>query len=393
MGRRGADREALALGRGDHRLAQRRRARGRPLGRSSQGLVAISSTALNSSGFTWPSSSAGHRREQLLDRLRKAPAVGVEDHQLLLDPDRELGPCEFVLEQECEPILSALSPDRTNRPEKYQKPWKSAPPPSRSPSSPPSHPASAPACTGCCSSSGPARARCCCCRSTRESSTARATSSPTPPRRTPSTSSGSPPRPATRRSPARSGSPRSTTPTTPARCRCCSRSTARPTSRRPTRRSRPRNASVEDAVRLGADAVGYTLYVGSPRQDRDLAQLKRCARTATATACRWSSGPTRAARRSRRRAARTRFYAIDYAARMAMEMGADVVKLNLPSPDAACGLPRAVRRDRRLPGGGGPQVVASAGRSLVVLSGGSKIDDDKLLEQTRYIMEARRLRA
>ena len=34
------------------------------------------------------------------------------------------------------------------------------------------------------------------------------------------------------------------------------------------------NASVEDAVRLGADAVGYTLYVGSPRQDEDLAQLR-----------------------------------------------------------------------------------------------------------------------
>src|ERR687888_242943 len=34
------------------------------------------------------------------------------------------------------------------------------------------------------------------------------------------------------------------------------------------------NASVEDAVRLGADAVGYTLYVGSPRQDVDLNQLK-----------------------------------------------------------------------------------------------------------------------
>ena len=34
------------------------------------------------------------------------------------------------------------------------------------------------------------------------------------------------------------------------------------------------NASVEDAVRLGADAVGYTLYVGSPRQDEDLHQLK-----------------------------------------------------------------------------------------------------------------------
>ena len=34
------------------------------------------------------------------------------------------------------------------------------------------------------------------------------------------------------------------------------------------------------------------------------------------------------------------------------------------------------------------QVVESAGRSLVVLSGGSKIDDDKLLEQTRFIMDA-----
>ena len=44
--------------------------------------------------------------------------------------------------------------------------------------------------------------------------------------------------------------------------------------------------SVEDAVRLGADAVGYTLYVGSPRQDEDLLSCKGCARTATASACR-----------------------------------------------------------------------------------------------------------
>jgi class I fructose-bisphosphate aldolase len=32
--------------------------------------------------------------------------------------------------------------------------------------------------------------------------------------------------------------------------------------------------------------------------------------------------------------------------------------------------------------------VESAGRSLVVLSGGSKVDDDRLLEQTRMIVEA-----
>src|SRR3954466_14520122 len=35
----------------------------------------------------------------------------------------------------------------------------------------------------------------------------------------------------------------------------------------------PCHAAVEDAVRLGADAVGYTLYVGSPRQDEDFIQL------------------------------------------------------------------------------------------------------------------------
>ena len=34
--------------------------------------------------------------------------------------------------------------------------------------------------------------------------------------------------------------------------------------RRPTARCRRCNATVEDAVRLGADAVGYTLYVGTP---------------------------------------------------------------------------------------------------------------------------------
>jgi len=35
----------------------------------------------------------------------------------------------------------------------------------------------------------------------------------------------------------------------------------------------PLSASVEDAVRLGADAAGYTLYVGSPRQDEEIRQL------------------------------------------------------------------------------------------------------------------------
>jgi len=35
----------------------------------------------------------------------------------------------------------------------------------------------------------------------------------------------------------------------------------------------PLTGTVEDAVRLGADAVGYTIYVGSPAQDRDFLQF------------------------------------------------------------------------------------------------------------------------
>ena len=150
------------------------------------------------------------------------------------------------------------------------------------------------------------------------------------------------------------------------------------------------NASVEDAVRLGADAVGYTLYVGSPRQDADLHQLKQvredCDRFGMPLVI-WAYPRGSAIDK---KGGHVSFYAIDYGARLAMEMGADVVKLNLPqlnpekdkdSPapynDLGISQEDAVR-----------QVVASAGRSLVVLSGGSKMDDEHLLKQTRFIMES-----
>ena len=91
------------------------------------------------------------------------------------------------------------------------------------------------------------------------------------------------------------------------------------------------NASVEDAVRLGADAIGYTLYVGSPRQDEDLAQLREvredCDRFGMPLVI-WSYPRGEAIDA---KGGATSFYAIDYAARLAMEMGADVVKINMPT--------------------------------------------------------------
>ncbi len=150
------------------------------------------------------------------------------------------------------------------------------------------------------------------------------------------------------------------------------------------------NASVEDAVRLGADAVGYTLYVGSPRQDEDLRQLgevrEECDRYGMPLVI-WSYPR---GRDIEAKGGQTSFYAIDYAARMAMEMGADIVKINMPKivpekeamtpapyPDLDIDQAEAIR-----------QCIESAGRALVVLSGGSKISDEQLLSQTKLVMEA-----
>jgi fructose-bisphosphate aldolase, class I len=152
----------------------------------------------------------------------------------------------------------------------------------------------------------------------------------------------------------------------------------------------PCNASVEDAVRLGADAVGYTLYVGSPTQEEDFMQLRGvrqdCDRYGMPLVI-WAYPRGSAIDR---KGGRDSFYAIDYGARVAMEMGADVVKLNMPkiNPEKDKDSPAPYNEMDVSQEEAVQHVVESAGRSLVVLSGGSKVDDDKLLDQTRFIMAA-----
>ena len=150
------------------------------------------------------------------------------------------------------------------------------------------------------------------------------------------------------------------------------------------------NSSVEDAVRLGADAVGYTMYLGTPRQDEDLHQLKGVREDCDRYGMPLVIWAYPRGEYIEQKGGRDSFYAVDYGARMAMEMGADVVKLNMPklNPDREKESPAPYNE------GGFSQeeairhCVASAGRSLVVLSGGSKADDEKVLQQTRFVMEA-----
>jgi fructose-bisphosphate aldolase, class I len=149
----------------------------------------------------------------------------------------------------------------------------------------------------------------------------------------------------------------------------------------------PVHASVEDAVRLGADAVGYTLYVGSPAQEADFAQY----RTVRADAQRlgmplivWAY-PRGSAIEDK--GGKDSFYAVDYAARVASELGADVVKVNFPHPEKTTSVKTeyaaAFSSQQAI-----DAVVRSANRTLVLVSGGSKAGDRAMLDKARQAMDA-----
>lgn len=147
---------------------------------------------------------------------------------------------------------------------------------------------------------------------------------------------------------------------------------------------------VEDAVRLGADAVGYTLYVGSPRQDEDFRQLTEvraeCDRYGMPLIV-WSYPRGEAIEK---KGGRDSLYAVDYAARVAAELGADVVKLNVPTFDqkARESSPKPYNEMVLEYRAAVEKVVRSAGQTFVLFSGGSKIGDQDLLEKARLVMEA-----
>ena len=149
-------------------------------------------------------------------------------------------------------------------------------------------------------------------------------------------------------------------------------------------------ATVEDAVRLGADAVGYTLYVGSPIQAEDFEQFRKVREDADRFEMPiivWSYPRGKAIEA---KGGRDSFYAIDYAARVANELGADIVKVNVPKArsekDAASPEPyksqEFAREDMVR------QVVESAGRALVLFSGGEMAGEGDVIAKARIAMES-----
>ncbi|MCI4330405.1 MAG: fructose-bisphosphate aldolase [Thermoplasmata archaeon] len=147
--------------------------------------------------------------------------------------------------------------------------------------------------------------------------------------------------------------------------------------------------TVEDAVRLGADAVGYTVYVGSPAQDRDFAQFQHVRAEADRLGMPvivWAYPRGEAVAK---KGGKESLYAIDYSARVALELGADVVKLNYPvASEKDADSPPPYNTLKLTPEAAFRKVVQSAGRALVLVSGGEKVGDAELLEKVRMSMDA-----
>jgi len=149
----------------------------------------------------------------------------------------------------------------------------------------------------------------------------------------------------------------------------------------------PLNASVEDAVRLGADAIGYTLYIGTPRQDFEFLQFQKVRQEAERFGMPMVVWAYPRGRAIEARGGKGTLYAIDYAARVAEEMGADIVKLHEPNEETA-GCPEPYRSLKENAGQRLERVVRSAGRCLVLFSGGSKMDTDQAIGKVDLCMRS-----
>jgi class I fructose-bisphosphate aldolase len=152
----------------------------------------------------------------------------------------------------------------------------------------------------------------------------------------------------------------------------------------------PLTGTVEDAVRLGADAVGYTLYVGSPAQDRDIAQfceVRREAERYGMPVIMWAY-PRGSAIKAK--GGQDSPYAIEYAARVACEVGADVVKINYPKVDFPTkgDQPKPYNTLDLTETESVHRAIQAAGKTMVVFSGGSKLGTEDMLSKVRMGMEA-----
>ena len=148
--------------------------------------------------------------------------------------------------------------------------------------------------------------------------------------------------------------------------------------------------SVRDALRLGCAAVGYTIYPGSAWCVQMYEQLREIAEEAKANGLAvvvWSyprgSGISKEGE--------TALDVVAYAAQIAAQLGANVIKVKLPTAHLEQAEAKKAYETNKVPleplSARVSHVVQSSfdGRRIVIFSGGPKVSDEKLLDEVRAI--------
>lgn len=129
----------------------------------------------------------------------------------------------------------------------------------------------------------------------------------------------------------------------------------------------PQVCSVDEALSYGAGAVGYTIYIGSEFETqmiKEFGEIEQDAEKLGIPVIAWMYP------RGRNIPDESDPKIIAYAARVGLELGADIVKIRYT------GDPVSFR-----------WVVQNAGETKIVVMGGAKEDEKTFLERTRVVME------
>ena len=148
--------------------------------------------------------------------------------------------------------------------------------------------------------------------------------------------------------------------------------------------------SVCDALRLGCCAIGFTIYPGSARRFEMYGEIRACAEEAKRYGLAvmiWSyargSGLSKVGERA--------VDVIGYAAQIAAQLGAHIVKVKLPNEHVEQPAAREVYEQEKIPIGTLAERVRHVvdctfgGRRIVIFSGGEAVSRDELLDDARAI--------
>jgi class I fructose-bisphosphate aldolase len=151
-------------------------------------------------------------------------------------------------------------------------------------------------------------------------------------------------------------------------------------------------SGVDEALRLGCVAVGFTIYPGSAHRVEMYQQLREAtarAKQAGLAVVVWSyprgSGLSKEGE--------TALDVCGYAAQIAAQLGAHVIKVKLPSAHLEQDAARKVYEKEKVPAATLAERVrhivqcAFAGRRIVIFSGGAMVSDDAVFQEVTAIRD------